>query len=154
MSQPLTDTLADLPDRPRHPVNVAHHEGLSIGQRAADVFTGTLGSWRFVIIQSCLLSAWVVLNTIALIAHWDPYPYILLNLALSFQAAYAAPIIMMSQNRQAAKDRDLLDHTYADAELLKELLARNTEITESIHRLTTEIHGWREGLTRGDESAR
>lgn len=78
---------------------------LTLGQRIADGVAATMGSWRFIIIQSCLLICWVTLNVIRLITHWDPYPFILLNLALSFQAAYAAPIIMMSQNRQSDKDR-------------------------------------------------
>src|ERR1019366_8138506 len=65
----------------------------------------TMGSWKFIIIQSVILMIWVALNITAYIEHWDPYPFILLNLALSLEAAYAAPIIMMSQNRQAEKDR-------------------------------------------------
>jgi uncharacterized membrane protein len=77
----------------------------SRGQRLADALTTRLGSWPFIIGQSVLLVAWLLLNTVAWQRHWDPYPFILLNLALSFQAAYSAPIIMMSQNRQAAKDR-------------------------------------------------
>jgi uncharacterized membrane protein len=77
----------------------------SRGQRLADALTAHLGSWPFIIGQSVLLVAWLLLNTMAWQRHWDPYPFILLNLALSFQAAYSAPIIMMSQNRQAAKDR-------------------------------------------------
>ena len=64
-----------------------------------------MGSWRFIIIQSVILLLWIVLNITAYIEHWDPYPFILLNLALSFQAAYAAPFIMMSQNRQQDIDR-------------------------------------------------
>jgi uncharacterized membrane protein len=72
----------------------------------------TMGSWRFIILQSLLLAAWIVLNVVAWRAHWDPYPFILLNLMLSFQAAYAAPIIMMSQNRQADKDRVAAQHDY------------------------------------------
>jgi uncharacterized membrane protein len=63
-----------------------------------------IGSWRFIIIQSTLLAVWIALNITAYVYRWDPYPFILLNLALSFQAAYAAPIIMMSQNRQSEKD--------------------------------------------------
>jgi uncharacterized membrane protein len=59
-----------------------------------------MGSWRFIIIQSLLLAGWIGLNVMGWLAHWDPYPFILLNLVLSFEAAYAAPIIMMSQNRQ------------------------------------------------------
>ena len=64
-----------------------------------------MGSWTFIIIQSVILAVWIVLNVTAWAKAWDPYPFILLNLALSFQAAYAAPIIMMSQNRQSEIDR-------------------------------------------------
>src|SRR5437773_6220502 len=71
------------------------------GAALADWVAETVGSWRFIIIQSGVLAIWIALNVIAFIEHWDPYPFILLNLVLSFQAAYAAPIIMMSQNRQA-----------------------------------------------------
>ena len=78
---------------------------LSRGQRIADAVASTMGSWRFIIIQSTLLLGWVTLNMTAWYEHWDPYPFILLNLALSFQAAYAAPFIMMSQNRQQEIDR-------------------------------------------------
>ncbi len=86
-----------------------------------------MGSWRFIIIQSVLLFIWVCLNVTAFIQHWDPYPFILLNLMLSFQAAYAAPIpiIMMSQNRQAYIDRKDARHDYEvnlKAELEIELL--------------------------------
>ena len=77
----------------------------SLGDRVADRVAAVMGSWRFIIIQSLLLAVWVVLTIVAYSRHWDPYPFILLNLMLSFQAAYAAPIIMMSQNRQVAIDR-------------------------------------------------
>lgn len=62
----------------------------------------TTASWGFFIVESVLLAAWVTMNIIGWMKHWDPYPFILLNLALSFQAAYASPIIMMSQNRHGA----------------------------------------------------
>ena len=78
---------------------------LTLGQRIADQVAATMGSWRFIIIQSSILLMWIGLNITAYIQHWDPYPFILLNLALSFQAAYAAPFIMMSQNRQQDIDR-------------------------------------------------
>jgi uncharacterized membrane protein len=78
---------------------------LSLGQRVADAVAATMGSWRFIILQSAMLFVWIVLNVTAYIQKWDPYPFILLNLALSFQAAYAAPFIMMSQNRQQDVDR-------------------------------------------------
>jgi uncharacterized membrane protein len=83
----------------------AAHDKYTIGQRVADKVAETMGSWKFIIIQSVMLLFWITLNVTAWIHHWDPYPFILLNLALSFQAAYAAPFIMMSQNRQADIDR-------------------------------------------------
>lgn len=78
---------------------------LSAGQLMADRTTSLVGSWRFIISQSLLLGAWLVVNGIGWALSWDPYPFILLNLVLSFQAAFTAPIIMMSQNRQASRDR-------------------------------------------------
>ncbi len=78
---------------------------LTMGQKVADTVAATMGSWRFIIIQSLILTFWIVANVTAWINQWDPYPFILLNLALSFQAAYAAPFIMMSQNRQQDIDR-------------------------------------------------
>ena len=99
--------------------------GISLGDRVSDRVAATVGSWRFIIIQSVLLGIWIVLNMIAFINHWDPYPFILLNLVLSFQAAYAAPIIMMSQNRQSEIDRRHAEHDYrinVKAELEIELL--------------------------------
>lgn len=111
--------------RERKPAHNPPKERLSVGDRLSDAVAVTMGSWRFIIIQSVLLIFWVILNVIAFIKHWDPYPFILLNLMLSFQAAYAAPIIMMSQNRQAIIDRLDAKHDYevnAKAELEIELL--------------------------------
>ena len=82
-----------------------HRAQLTFGQRIADTVAATMGSWSFIIVQSVILTIWIILNVVAWIGHWDPYPFILLNLALSFQAAYAAPFIMISQNRQADRDR-------------------------------------------------
>lgn len=95
------------------------------GAMIADWVAKTVGSWRFIIIQSVVLGIWIALNLVAIIEHWDPYPFILLNLVLSFQAAYAAPIIMMSQNRQSEIDRRHAEHDYrinVKAELEIELL--------------------------------
>jgi uncharacterized membrane protein len=78
---------------------------LTLGQRVADRVAATMGSWPFIIVQSVILLVWIALNVTAYVRRWDPYPFILLNLALSFQAAYAAPFIMMSQNRQQDIDR-------------------------------------------------
>jgi len=86
-------------------VNEAFEKQLTLGQRTSDRVANIVGSWPFIIVQSILLAMWVVLNVAAVIRHWDPYPFILMNLVLSMQAAYTAPIIMMSQNRQAERDR-------------------------------------------------
>jgi uncharacterized membrane protein len=125
---------------------------LTPGQRIADAVAATMGSWRFIIIQSILLLLWIALNVTAYIQHWDPYPFILLNLALSFQAAYAAPFIMMSQNRQQDIDRKAAQNDYeanikAELEIeslhqkidqLRELEILN--LTQSIKDLTDILH--------------
>ena len=98
---------------------------LTVGQFVADWVASTMGSWRFIIIQSVILLFWIALNVTAFVQQWDPYPFILLNLALSFQAAYAAPFIMMSQNRQQDIDRKQAENDFQiniKAELEIELL--------------------------------
>src|SRR3569833_4422482 len=98
---------------------------LTVGQRIADTVAANMGSWRFIIVQSIILIIWIILNVTAYVYQWDPYPFILLNLALSFQAAYAAPIIMMAQNRQQEIDRKAAENDYKiniKAELEIELL--------------------------------
>ena len=77
----------------------------TLGAKAADWITARVGSWRFILWQSGLLVLWLSANVFAWVQAWDPYPFILLNLVLSFQAAYTAPIIMMSQNRMGDIDR-------------------------------------------------
>lgn len=90
------------------------------GEYFSDRIAATVGSWRFIIIQSGLLLLWLLLNATAWVAHWDPYPFILLNLVLSFQAAFTAPIIMMAQNRQSDIDRHKAQLDY-DVNLRAEL---------------------------------
>lgn len=85
--------------------HAAHAADLTFGQRIADSVAVAIGSWSFIVAQSIVLAVWIVVNVVAWLEHWDPYPFILLNLALAFQAAYAAPFIMISQNRQAERDR-------------------------------------------------
>jgi uncharacterized membrane protein len=113
----------------------------TFGDKVADKVAATMGSWNFIIIQTIILIIWILLNVTAYVQQWDPYPFILLNLALSFQAAYAAPFIMMSQNRQAAIDRAAAQTDYqinTKAELEIELLhqkldlLRETEVSELI----------------------
>jgi uncharacterized membrane protein len=123
-------------------VNRLHEESLTLGQRIADTVASTMGSWPFIIVQSIALAGWIALNVSELLWRaWDPYPFILLNLMLSFQAAYAAPFIMMSQNRQASKDRlqaDLDLQTDLKAETLIEELHGNVE--------TLRLEQWQELL--------
>jgi uncharacterized membrane protein len=103
----------DSNERFRHNnINLLHDERLTLGQHVADSVASIMGSWGFIITQSLLLILWITVNTVAFVAHWDSYPYILLNLALSFQAAFATPVILMSQNRTAEKDRLKADEDY------------------------------------------
>ncbi|MES2431500.1 MAG: DUF1003 domain-containing protein [Bacteroidota bacterium] len=82
------------------------------GDKIADSVAEGMGSWKFIIWQTIIVLIWMALNVVGFIQHWDPYPFILLNLIFSTQAAYAAPIIMMSQNRQGARDRIQAQHDY------------------------------------------
>lgn len=93
-------------------VNVVHDEGLSFGDRLADKMANFGGSWIFLISFAAVILGWVVLNSLMLAKAFDPYPYILLNLFLSMLASIQAPVIMMSQNRYAAKDRLQASHDY------------------------------------------
>ena len=82
-----------------------HRETLTYGQKVADAVANGMGSWKFIIWQTGFVIAWMILNIVGFMYHWDVYPFILLNLIFSTQAAYAAPIIMMAQNRQSERDR-------------------------------------------------
>jgi len=92
--------------------HVKHVESMSFGNRIADSVAKGMGSWNFIIIQTVLVVIWMTLNMIGFMYHWDVYPFILLNLLFSTQAAYAAPIIMMSQNRQNERDRMHAEEDY------------------------------------------
>jgi len=89
-----------------------HAERMTRAQKIADKLANVMGSWTFIIIQTVFVMIWMVLNFVAYTQHWDPYPFILLNLLFSTQAAYAAPIIMMSQNRQNERDREQARNDY------------------------------------------
>jgi uncharacterized membrane protein len=93
-------------------VNEVADEQMTIGQKVADKVAATMGSWKFIITQAVLMIIWVTFNSVALFFHFDGYPFILLNLAMSAQAAFATPLIMMSQNRQAEKDRLTAQNDY------------------------------------------
>jgi uncharacterized membrane protein len=125
-----------------HPVNRKILEGASRGERIADSVTGFLGSWRFIIIQSVIVLAWIVGN-VYLLFRFDPYPFILLNLAFSTQAAYAAPLILLAGNRASIRDRMTLEHAAEEADFEEvqneQLLRGNLEILEHIDRLEHKI---------------
>jgi len=131
----------------------------------AERFARFFGTPRFIIGQTVLVALWILANAAAISLRWDPYPFILLNLAFSTQAAYAAPLILLAQTRQAERDklRDLAVQEHRDAEVTREeayearetevlareramgerqlaLLAQNTELTREVVRLTTELH--------------
>jgi uncharacterized membrane protein len=127
-------------------VNEVVKEQLTAGQRASDWIAAKIGSWPFIIGQSVLLALWAMLNITAWLRHWDPYPFIFMNLMLSLQAAYTAPMIMMSQNRAAIRDRveahiDYEVNLMAETEIkviLENLEAQNVAIAE-IHKLVEEV---------------
>jgi uncharacterized membrane protein len=136
-----------MPRRPRrstrrHPVNIAMDTDAPLGARIADRVTGFLGSWRFLIVQSIVVLIWIAGN-VYLLFHFDPYPFILLNLAFSTQAAYAAPLILLAGNRSSQRDRLTLEHAASQADVEEtqneELLNGNREILERIVRLEETI---------------
>lgn len=116
----------------------------TLAERIADSAAAVIGSWRFIIIQSILVLIWVVLNVLAWDFKWDPYPFILLNLMFSVQAAYTGPILLLASNRQAARDRAMawrddeelgviykLQHEQMDIlRMLKDAQEKDTEILE------------------------
>jgi uncharacterized membrane protein len=132
----------------RAPVNIRHYEMRTLGERVADGVAAGVGSWTFIITQSVLLAAWIVANGL-LISDWlggepfDPYPFILLNLVLSFQAAYTGPVVMMSQNRQTAKDRDEAEHDYRVNQETLERLKHLERAHQDLQRLLEEVAGRR-----------
>jgi CRP/FNR family transcriptional regulator, cyclic AMP receptor protein len=125
-------------------VNEIEDEQMTLGQRIADKVADTIGSWFFIVTQSIILVSWITLNvTLKQTQRWDVYPFILLNLALSFQAAYSGPVIMMSQNRQSSKDRLAaeIDHqvnTKAELEI-NNLMRRMDELESSIEENHSEL---------------
>ena len=138
------------------PKRVAQHLDavpLTRGQRLADGVAATIGSWRFIVIQSTAIVLWITGNVLVGANSWDPYPFILLNLLLSFQAAYTAPAIMMSQNRQSELDRRHAQTDYeinVKAELEIELLHEKIDIlkeqellalTEAVRQLSAQLEG-------------
>ena len=135
-------TSTPTPSAYLHPVNRKLLDEASRGERIADKVTGFLGSWRFIVIQSVIVLVWVAGN-VFLLFHFDPYPFILLNLAFSTQAAYAAPLILLAGNRASIRDRMTLEHAAEEADLEEvqneQLLRGNLEILEHVDRLEHQI---------------
>lgn len=132
-------------DVPRHPALRRVADDRTRGERIADEIAAFGGSWPFIFLFLGLILAWMVVNTLLLqtVLHhnaFDPYPYIALNLFLSGLAGLQAPIIMMSQNRAAARDEALAAHHYDETQKIDELLRANTDLTEKVHALTEQIH--------------
>ena len=108
-----------------------HKDTLTPGQRVADAVATGMGSWKFIIWQTIFVIIWMILNVIGFIMHWDAYPFILLNLIFSTQAAYAAPIIMMAQNRQSERDRIQAQADYdTNLEAKKEIEALQLQLNK------------------------
>jgi uncharacterized membrane protein len=128
---------------------------LSSGQKISDAVARTVGSWKFIIIQSICILGWITYNSVSNSNVWDPYPFILLNLMLSFQAAYTAPAIMMSQNRLSEIDRQQANNDFevnVKAELEIELLHQKIDmmkekelfaLTKAVEALSQKLDSYR-----------
>ncbi len=129
--------------RNTHPVNVKMIDDAPLGARIADRVTGYLGSWRFLIVQTLVVAAWILANIWLLTRPFDPYPFVFLNLAFSTQAAYAAPLILLAGNRASLRDRLTLEHAAAEADIEdaqnRELLVGNREILQRVEALERRI---------------
>lgn len=127
----------------RHPVNVAIYDEATQGERIADRVVAFVGSWAFLGIQTVIVLVWIVANLWLLSQPFDPYPFILLNLAFSTQAAYAAPLILLAGNRQQLRDRLTLEHTSEEGDISErqneELLLGNRRIAEQVEGLEKRI---------------
>jgi uncharacterized membrane protein len=134
-----------------HPALQDAQEGRTLGERVADEIASFGGSWPFIFIFLGIIAAWMLINTL-LIGHvlggkaFDPYPYIALNLLLSAMAGLQAPIIMMSQNRAAARDEILAHHHYEETQKIDQLLHANTDLTRQVRDLTEKVHALTQSL--------
>jgi uncharacterized membrane protein len=114
-------------------------QSLTMGQRLAEFSAASIGSWRFLIVQATLLALWVIYNSIAFTHHFDAFPYILLNLALSFQAAFTGPILLIAANVGAIRD-------HAQADRIERLTAQNEKLAEQNCALVERIAAMEETL--------
>ena len=148
----MRNTRGDLSVPRGAPVRGALYDADAFG-RFSESLARFLGTGKYLVGQTVLVIAWIILNTVGIINHWDPYPFILLNLAFSTQAAYAAPLILLAQNRQderdratTERDRQVAARTQADTEYLARELAAvrlalndvvtNQDLAEQVEHLT------------------
>jgi uncharacterized membrane protein len=128
--------------RSRHPVNQVMYDEAPLGSQIADAVTSFMGSWRFIILQTVIVMVWISGN-VYLLFHFDTFPFILLNLAFSTQAAYAAPLILLAGNRSAQRDRLTLEHAANEADIEEkqnvDLLTGNREILKHVEALEERI---------------
>jgi len=127
-----------------HPVNQLHIDEATRGERLADRMANFLGSWKFIIGQSIFMTAWIIFNLVAVFGfRWDAYPFIFLNLVLSFQATYAGPILLLAANRAAQKDRLTLEHVELEASTgdkrLREILSKIKQNTGYTNQILSEL---------------
>jgi uncharacterized membrane protein len=137
-----------LPGRHRHPVNQAAYDDAPLGARIADGVTGFMGSWRFIVVQTVIVVIWISGNVYEAF-NFDPFPFILLNLAFSTQAAYAAPLILLAGNRSAARDRMTLEHAASEADIEDQ---QNRELLEGNHAILERVQGLEQTILRLERS--
>jgi len=122
----------------------------SVGDRLADSIASFMGSWKFIMIQSSVILSWMTLNVVAFIHHWDPYPWILLNLIFSIQAAFSSPLIMMTQNRQEAKDRIRAENDYKvdkySSEMVDVIDKKVDDLTKKVNLLNLSIESIKQSV--------
>src|ERR1700735_4083764 len=114
-----------------HPANRNRHDDKSFQERLPDILTNFIGTMKFIYWSTGFIATWIILNVTALVAHWDAYPFILLNLAFSAFAFYSAPLILMSQNRQTEHDRERAEEDFkvnTRSVAIMERLAEKSEI--------------------------
>lgn len=150
MAAPVSDYL-----RHHRAAHIAHSR--AFGSDRFGIFAEGLarffGTPQYLIGQTIVVVAWMIVNGYALIVHFDPYPFILLNLVFSLQAAYAAPLILLAQTRQAARDKEFSDldarHREDLAERHTQLLSANTDLTSKVFELTAEVHQLTQRISEG-----
>lgn len=134
--------------RHRHPVNQAVYDDAPMGARIADDVTGFMGSWRFIFVQTVIVVIWIAGNVYEAF-NFDPFPFILLNLAFSTQAAYAAPLILLAGNRSAARDRLTLEHAASEADIED---AQNRQLLEGNHAILERVERLEQAILRLEQS--